>query len=101
MKVGFVWSIKGLGWLISFEKLIFEIDIKMHFSAFSIWCVWLHVHTPENVVLVWCVWKIARANSVYDIYCLGLGIEEYERKVKNIKLNSYQSFLTFVNLSLT
>ena len=49
--------------------------------------------------LVWCVYKIACATSVYDTYYLGHLNEENERtKASNLRV--YHFSLTFVNTSL-
>ena len=75
-----------------------EINCMAYSKVFSIWCVWSNGHTLAHAPLVSCVWKIARATSLYDTYCLGHRNEGNERKIRNIKLNSIiflQSLLTF------
>ena len=61
-------------------------------SVLSIWCVRSHVHTPAHSPLVWCIQKIACITSVYGTYCLGHWNVKNERKIENIKLNSWSLF---------
>ena len=52
----------------------------------------MHALMPVHSPLVWCVYKIARATSVYDIYGLEHWKEANETKSKNIRLNSWSFF---------
>ena len=43
-------------------------NVQNHvYAVFSIWCVWLHVHMPAHMALVWCVLKIACTTYVYGM----------------------------------
>ena len=71
--------------------------------VFSIWCVRSHGHTSARVPVVWCVQKIVRTISVYDMHCLGYSKKENERKNKSVKFSSSSFFFnlcqTFVTLN--
>ena len=88
------------GYFLIFFQFQHQLSIWPYCSVFSIWCMWLHVHTPAHTPLVWCVLKIACVTSVYDTYCLGHWNEESHGKNKNIKLNSWSFFFNFFNLNV-
>ena len=60
----------------------------------------MHALMPVHSPLVWCVYKIAHATSVYDIYGLEHWKEENETKSKNIDWIVDHFSLTFANLTL-
>ena len=84
---------RSIGHLI--RKLQILHDNMSQASDFSIWCVRLQVQPPAHAPRVWCVQKIAPATAIYDTYCPGHWNEENEKKIKNVKLNSYHFSLTF------
>ena len=57
------------------------------------------MHMPAHLQLVWCKYKIAHINSVYETYYPGYLNEENERKIKKSNWVADYFSLTFLYLS--